>query len=186
MDLNNEWYIYENAIDSATCTKIIELAGNDFEEGKMYGTASGKNDRASDISWTKEQWVYDLIYPYMLEANERAGWQYEIISAEPIQIARYKTDDFLNFHTDGGSDNFTPNSRIRKLSMTVILNDAYDGGQFQFASLTRDAESYITTTKYNGTGTVIVFPSFMMHRIKPVTKGVRYSLVAWFVGEPFK
>ena len=165
MDLNNEWYIYENAIDSATCTKIIESAGDNFEEGKMYGTPSGRKDRATEIAWTKEQWIYDLIWPYMEDANERADWQYEIISAEPMQIARYNTDDFINFHTDGRSDNSTPNSHIRKLSMTVILNDDYEGGDFQFASLTRDAETSISTTKYTGTGTVIVFPSFMMHRV---------------------
>ena len=186
MDLTNEWYIYDDAIDSATCTKIIELADNDFEQGKMYGTASSKNERASDVFWTKEQWLIDLIWSYMQDANEQAGWQYKIVGIEPMQITRYKTDDFINFHTDGGSDNFTPDNRIRKLSMTVILNDAYEGGQFQFASLTREPRAEINTTKYNGTGTVIVFPSFMMHRVKPVTKGVRYSLVAWFIGEPFK
>ena len=69
MDLTNEWYIYDDAIDSATCTKIIELADNDFEQGKMYGTASSKNERASDVFWTKEQWLIDLIWSYMQDAT---------------------------------------------------------------------------------------------------------------------
>ena len=52
--------------------------------------AVDKNIRISDASWTEDQWVYDIIWPYMEEANERAGWKYDIRSAETIQITRYK------------------------------------------------------------------------------------------------
>ena len=62
--------------------------------------------------------------------------------------------------------------------MTIVLNDNYEGGEFEFF-----LETHLIKEK---TGTVIVFPSYMVHRVNPITKGTRYSLVAWFVGEPFQ
>ena len=70
------------------------------------------------------------------------------------------------------------NEKTRKLSMSIILNDDYEGGEFEFYGHKKS----IKPTK----GTVIVFPSYMVHRVKPVTKGIRYSVVAWFCGEPFR
>ena len=68
--------------------------------------------------------------------------------------------------------------KTRKLSMTIVLNKNYEGGEFEFFS-----ETDLIKEK---TGTVIVFPSYMVHRVNPITKGTRYSLVVWFVGEPFQ
>ena len=69
--------------------------------------------------------------------------------------------------------------------MTILLNSNYSGGEFQFCSY-RQREEVISTPEIGGTGTVIVFPSAMDHQVKPVTKGIRYSLVGWFLGPPFK
>ena len=186
MDLTNEWYIYDDAIDKVTCNKIVKLANKEFNKGTVEDDRP-EPVRISDIFWTKEQWLYDLIWPYMLDANEQAGWKYEIVGIEPMQITRYKKGGYYAFHKDGKSDNLSTHDdgTIRKLSMSIILNNNYDGGQFQFATLTPEAEGKIHTT-YLSTGSVIVFPSFLTHRVKPVTRGVRYSLVAWFVGVPFK
>ena len=69
------------------------------------------------------------------------------------------------------------NGKTRKLSMTIVLNNDYEGGEFQFFNY---KDQLIKEKK----GTVIVFPSYMVHRVRPVTKGTRYSLVVWFCGEP--
>ena len=61
--------------------------------------------------------------------------------------------------------------------MSIILNDEYEGGEFEF---------FAKDTILSKRGTIIVFPSYMQHRVKPVTKGTRYSLVTWFCGEPFQ
>jgi PKHD-type hydroxylase len=127
----------------------------------------------------------------MLEANDLAGWKYDITGAEQVQISKYEEGGFYDFHQDGKSDNFgvynTPENKItdrniRKLSMGIILNDDYEEGNFQFSTLREE----VYTPDFNKLGSIIVFPSFMMHRVKPVTKGTRYSLVSWFVGPPFK
>ena len=67
--------------------------------------------------------------------------------------------------------------------MSVILNDNFDGGAFEFASYGKE-KCEITPIEV-AAGSVIVFPSSMEHRVAPVTKGIRYSVVCWFLGPPF-
>ena len=127
-------------------------------------------------------------------ANERSGWKYDITGAEDMQITRYKKGGFYYFHKDGKGDylsaynkpdNEFMHGHVRKLSMTVLLNDNYEGGEFQFATLNKE-KCTINTPEFNKTGMIIVFPSDVEHRVAPVTKGIRYSLVTWFLGPPFK
>ena len=68
--------------------------------------------------------------------------------------------------------------------MTTLLSDSYEGGEFQFASYGKE-ECNITIPEFSKVGSIVVFPSAMEHRVAPVTKGVRHSLVTWFVGPPF-
>ena len=84
--------------------------------------------------------------------------------------------------------------KIRKLSMTCQLTDGseYDGGELEFdfrqyEPPMRDESIHLKQAKeILAKGSIIVFPSFVWHRVKPVTKGVRYSLVMWNLGYPFK
>ena len=71
---------------------------------------------------------------------------------------------------------------VRKISMSIILNDNFEGGAFEFASYGKE-ECNITPIEAKA-GDIIFFTSGMEHRVAPVTKGVRYSLVNWFVGPP--
>ena len=65
--------------------------------------------------------------------------------------------------------------------MSIVLNSDFEGGDFEISGL--DDENKFPRLEE---GSIIVFPSFMGHRVAPVTKGIRYSLVAWFVGSPFR
>ena len=116
----------------------------------------------------------------MFDANEQAGWKYNIVAAQDCQVTRYTKDGFYNWHTDGmGSHNDLDNEgTTRKLSMSVILNSDYEGGDLEM----RDLENKIPRLEE---GSIIVFPSFVEHRVTPVTEGIRYSLVTWFVGPPY-
>ena len=183
----NEWYYFAEALDKNTCDKIRNLAEKRWENSNEFICHS-------DVVWTEEQWIYDTIFPYIHEANERAGWKYDITSAESMQITRYKKGGFYSFHKDGRGDHLSTydepenefkHGYVRKLSMTVLLNDNYEGGEFQFATLNGE-ECEIETPEFNKTGMIIVFPSDMEHRVAPVTKGIRYSLVVWFLGPPFR
>ena len=184
------WY-WDKEISHEICQKIIKLGEGKWNQAQTFRsdkeTISLDNVRKSDIVWIKEQWVYDLIWDYMLTANEIAGWKYNIVAAENCQITRYTKDGFYTWHKDGmGShkevynepDNKFMHGNTRKLSMSIVLNSDFEGGDLEMGS---DID---IMTKLEE-GSIIVFPSFLEHRVTPVTKGTRYSLVAWFVGPPF-
>jgi len=214
MDYINEWYSFTSSIDKSICNRIKKLAHNKWkdasiqlepgdvgreftEEERKIGIARNpgidKKIRISEIVWIDNQWVYEIIRPYMEIANNEAGWKYDINAVESMQITKYKKGGYYSFHVDGRGDHLStfndPDNKIkhgnvRKLSMTLLLNDKYEGGEFQFASYGRE-KCTISTPEFNTMGSVIVFPSGMEHRVAPVIKGVRYSLVVWFMGPPF-
>jgi PKHD-type hydroxylase len=210
MNSVNTWYYFIGALDKKTCNKIRNSAKNKWEKstvntkkdttdeerisGEKPIPGIDKNTRISDVVWRSDQWIYDTIWPYMKEANERAGWKYDIRSAENMQITRYKKGGFYNFHKDGRSDHLSAydmpdneflHGHVRKLSMTVLLNENYEGGEFQFATYDKE-ECVIHTPEFNKIGSIVVFASDVEHRVAPVTTGIRYSLVTWFLGPPFK
>jgi PKHD-type hydroxylase len=80
--------------------------------------------------------------------------------------------------------------KIRKISMTINLNSPgeYEGGdlKFDFGMHTEKDKRFHTCEEIRPQGSVIVFPSFLKHCVTPVTKGTRYSLVLWTIGEPWK
>ena len=204
----NEWFTFDSVIDEETCNKILSLVNEDWEDAKvdraeefskeerLIGRESDfrieKGSRISKVFGTDEQWIYDLIWPFMLQANNNSGWRYDIIASESSQITRYDKGGFYNFHVDGTGDHLTAydlpdkpymHGNVRTLSMSIMLNEDFDGGEFEFASYAN--EKCIITPIKPKTGDIIVFPSVMEHRVAPVTKGTRYSLVNWFLGPPF-
>ena len=197
MQLTSEWYFWTSALDKKTCNKIKSLGKNDFIEAQVNKKAGQEKDdkfRVSDVSWINEQWVVDLIWPYMVEANKQSGWNFDVTAVESMQITKYKPGGFYTWHRDGPSDclsayeipkNKSLDGKVRKLSMTILLNGNYQGGELQFARY-RKFDCNAHTPDFKNAGSVIVFPSFIEHQVTPVTKGTRYSLVAWFVGPPFK
>ena len=72
----------------------------------------------------------------------------------------------------------------RKLSVIVLLNDGYEGGDVLFQDYTAQDETKMIYPKTKGT--MLVFPSFLRHAVTPVTKGERKSLVLWIHGKPFR
>ncbi len=178
------WWRFDNAVDSKTCNKIINLAD------KKWNTATtkreeGQKKRKTNISWTTEQWLYDLVFSYMTSANTQAGWNFEVDAAESMQIGKYSKGCFYDYHQDGDGvtvydtpENKWLHNKTRKLSLTILLNEDYEGGEFKFYKEEKD------TVK--GKGSVLVFPSYMPHCVEEVTKGNRYSLVTWFIGPKFR
>ena len=205
----NEWYIFKQELDKKTCNKIKKLGQGNWEPssvdtskettdeerrtGKKGDYKPDKKVRISEVFWTTEQWIYDLTFPYMYEANKQAGWNLDIKAAESMQLTRYRKGGFYNFHKDGNADHLSVydepnnpfmNGHVRKISMSIILNDNFEGGAFEFASYSKE-KCGITPIDAKA-GDMIFFCSGMEHRVAPVTKGVRYSLVNWFVGPPVK
>lgn len=183
------YWVFENAINEKICQDIINLGKDKWQEAKVQRNVVSEKSldeksRRSDVAWSNDEWLYDMCWDYINTANTNSNWNFNVDACEPIQITRYKTNGHYDFHFDGNG--FTaynmPNNKFlhrktRKLSMTIVLNEDYEGGEFEFFD-----EKRLIKEK---TGTVIVFPSYIVHKVRPVTKGIRYSLVAWFCGEPF-
>ena len=208
MQLVNEWYYFENELSSDVCGMLLDLSDEEWgagvvdnskrevgftDEERKKGTKRNwekkKDLRTSDIKWISDQdkivIVMNIITPFMINANEKAGWNFDINEMQNPQVTRYQEGRFYTWHRDGGSDHlFNSSNWGRKLSMTVCLNDDYEGGELQMCSYGRT--EHTVEAPPQGKGTIIVFPSFMDHQVAPVTKGVRYSLVTWFTGPPFK
>ena len=190
--LNSEFgvFTYPSKLDGEFCDKVITLADNSWEFGEVKDeNACEKVDaglRKSEVYWTTEQWLVDSIWPFMEVANELSGLMFDIERVEDVQITKYKPGCFYEFHVDSYSSHHFKNKhgKVRKLSMTIQLNDDYEGGEFQIARCYKGKLQIETLEKSKGT--VIVFPSSLEHRVKKVTSGERYSLVAWFLGSPLK
>ena len=102
---------------------------------------------------------------------------------ENIQLTRYVAPDgHYDFHTDDdGHSRENIDNSIRKISMSCLLTDSseFEGGNVQIQ--TGESPYDVKLEK----GDIILFPSYKLHRVSPVTKGTRHSLVAWAHGRAF-
>jgi len=161
--------------------------------------------RNSDIVWLNDKWIYNAIHPYIHDANRLAGWNFDWDWSESCQFTKYGVGQYYGWHCDSWEEPYQrkPNAdgsypidhgKIRKLSVTISLTepDEYVGGNLEFdfrnqVDWERNKKAKIKEcTEIRPRGSIIVFPSFVWHRVAPVTKGVRYSLVVWNLGYPFK
>lgn len=137
--------------------------------------------RKTDVVWQDPlQPLGCIARAYMGIANQSAGWGYSLDRQEPTQIGRYKSSD--RGHYDWHIDAASPKDGIqRKLSISILLSDPseFEGGELQF----KEIEDQKILTKQ---GSIVVFPSFIEHRVTPVTKGDRYSAVTWASGPSFR
>jgi PKHD-type hydroxylase len=131
-----------------------------------------------------------------IEANRLAGWNFDWDFSESCQFTKYKLNQFYDWHCDSwdqpynNPDNKDTQGKIRKLSVTCSLSDPkdYEGGEleFDFRNMDPDKPTVRKCAEIAPRGSIVVFPSHVWHRVKPVTKGMRYSLVVWNLGYPFK
>ena len=173
--------VSQNALSKEQCDFLISLAKNKWDKGTT--TLNPKDSgRKSDICWISDKNIKQQITEYYWAANETAQWDFDIKDIEDIQIARYRKGEYYNWHVDGNGIRSAPNSpgHVRKISMSILLNDDYTGGELEIKEDGRNSEMP------NTIGTIIVFPSYFTHRVKPVKKGTRYSLVAWLGGPKFR
>ena len=209
MNLFNYYWYFKSAIPPKICDDIIRYSLSKSESIARTGGFDNKqlskneiNDmkrkRNSDVVWLNDPWIYKELHPYINGANKMAGWNFQWDMSEEMQFTKYKLNQYYDWHSDSWDKPYDrPNNlehgKIRKLSMTCQLTDGseYEGGELEFDFRNyephmRDEEKHkIQCKEILPQGSIIVFPSFVWHRVKPVTKGVRYSLVMWNLGYPF-
>ena len=167
------------------CKEIINLSTTlEKENGKTFDKTENKLNlkiRKSTISWipfNKMELVYNDINNLVQKINRNNFGFDGIQLTEEAQVTEYSKGQFYEWHTDTRIEMETEPA-VRKLSMTVLLNDPseFEGGNLEIANLTMNPMQQ---------GHAAIFASFLQHRVTPITKGVRRSLVMWFGGEPFK
>tara|TARA_B100000519_G_C14018469_1_gene332211 strand:+ start:112 stop:657 length:546 start_codon:yes stop_codon:yes gene_type:complete len=176
-----EYWKLDDYIPTYVCDEIVKNHV-DFE---VATTANwNENDynkaRKSHVQWIKTPFYVNLVFDIIKQCNK---FDFDISHMETLQLTRYVAPDGkYDFHYDGnGYTRKHINEPVRKLSMTCLLSDPdeFEGGVFQMET----SEIYdVELSK----GSLVVFPSYYRHRVTPVTKGTRYSLVGWACGEPFK
>lgn len=90
--------------------------------------------RDSKITWFNDQWLFDLLKPYVYQANEDAGWKWDIDFHEDIQFTSYDSGGFYGWHTDGGSDHLTKYRRVIRGVSPHDLTDNTKLGHYSVVS----------------------------------------------------
>jgi PKHD-type hydroxylase len=170
------------------CNGIIGKCERDLKvgAGRIAGERVDVTVRKSEIAWiapeSENRWLFERVKDCLKSVN--AEWyQYDLIGIEGIQFTKYSGADgqssFYASHIDLRATRF---GTVRKLSFSVQLSqpDAYDGGDvLLYRSLSESAAIS------RAAGSITFFPSYTIHEVAPVTRGVRYSLVGWAHGPGF-
>ena len=165
-------------------TKLTENS-QDLEWNKaLIGDNLEKNEiRKSQLSWISSRELKKELWEIITSYNEISEWNYDIRGVEDIQYTVYEEGDHYDWHNDCMSEE-TSN---RKISASIFLNDPdeYEGGELDIEIRSPKHEVRYDSFKLPK-ASIIVFPSNKFHRVRPITSGVRKSLVVWVIGPSFR
>lgn len=180
-DSTQNW-AYQNSLFSAEeCAQIIEIGNAKLQAAEIGGGKVDPEVRESKIAWLYAndlEFAFRRVTDSIISINEQF-FKFDLFGlAEGFQFTRYDAPSgFYGMHIDK-----MLNGTVRKLSLTIQLSapEDYEGGEL---ALQMGREADLMPKEL---GKMIVFPSYVLHEVRPVTKGTRYSLVAWITGKPFK
>jgi PKHD-type hydroxylase len=186
------WAFVDNLFTAEECDQIKTLAaGLPVQEAKV-----GKDKQAGDggeldlvlrkntVSWMNSHdpeaaWIYRKLTDAVNTVNKQF-WEYELDYIETLQYTIYDEHDD---HYHGHIDMMLTGLHMRKLSFSLQLDDedSYEGCDLEMSS---GGQTWVSTKRKQGT--FIAFPSWLMHRVTPLTAGTRHSMVGWVCGPKFK
>lgn len=175
---------WEKGFDDDQIKRIIEIGDSLAIQDASVGSGEKNSKiRKSKVGWithTQESnFIYDQL-AYITRQINGQFFEYDLFGfVEDLQYTKYEEDGgHYNWHMDKGGVQPAP----RKLSVVMQLSDPdeYEGGDLEFLV----GGETIQAKKEKGM--IYVFPSFVLHRVTPVTKGTRRSLVVWVTGPKFK
>lgn len=178
----SDFYYFENAISEGFCdTLISEYTKDEVEKDLPYITQDAKLvdltvRNVLRVNLPMNQGIGATLTSFGLNTNNNV-WKFNVTHSNQTEFLIYGVDGKYVAHTDTFHQH---SDETRKITALAILNDDFEGGKFFIQ--TSHEKVYPPQKK----GTVIIFPSFMMHGVEPVTKGVRHSVVTWLVGPYFK
>ena len=180
-----QYYWYESVFSPDQCQEIINIGKSYPQEGgQTFSGAGGEPSsiRSSTIRWIdyrdpRVEWLVSQL-GYMVKEANRQLYKLDLYGfTEKLQFTEYEGQGrHYDWHPDIG-----PNMSKRKISIVVQLSDEkdYEGGE-----LLINTGQLLVPSKSQGS--VILFPSFLMHKVEPLRSGNRYSLVSWISGNTWR
>ena len=187
LSANLPFACWEGAFTDSEMDKI-EAHGDNLAADKAALSGRGLDEEYGQIRITRtawitpspeSKWIFDHLQAVIRSLNDRV-WQFDITGfSENFQYTVYQGSEggHYGWHVDQGGG-----GERRKLSLSLQLSDpsSYDGCDLEF-----HAANY-TQSAPRARGTVIAFPSYVLHRVTPITRGVRKAVVAWITGPKFR
>ena len=192
------FYIFPRVVHPDVCEQIVkDCKENILNQASILNYDKSSRDdpsiRKTSIYFItdKNNKINELAWHFLREAN-KIHFNYDLTFFQAIQFGEYSEGCHYGWHRDTGG--MYQENETRKLSLTLVLSDpdTFEGGELQFYNGDRPMEEMggVTgeqvTNDIKSQGTVVVFDSRDFHRVTPVTKGVRHSIVCWTVGPNFK
>lgn len=163
--------------------RLIALIDADSSTGTIVDSAPGGNaqqfrrSRIRFLDTLEHEWLCNKLTPIAETANRL--YRFKIFSIRELQLAFYDEGDkgFYDWHLD-----ISPGNMFRKISISILLNDPseFEGGDVEFYTGGQLQRAVRSNTA------AVVFPSFMIHRVTPVTRGRRYVLITWIEGDDWQ
>lgn len=178
-------HLVPNALTVAECDNLVALCRSQPMKDAGLVRQTAHSIRRAELSWLDDlaeaAWVMDRMVRVVGQAN-REAFNFDLTDfAESPQVARYGAEREAHFdwHSDIGTG---PLSARRKLTIVVQLSDP---AEYADGTLELRPDANVTEAPRD-CGTAVLFPSFVLHRVTPVTKGTRWSLTLWSHGPAFR
>lgn len=195
-----QWYWFQEGLSKEEVNQVINLASELpierattlGDDGEVVEQKDPNGARSSMVKWIPQSDDWNWLYVRMMELAKEANdetWNFDLISAdENIQYTEYYANEngHYDWHQDVGPGELASK---RKVSITLQLSedDEYVGGDLEITG-GGSGDGVFETSHVcpRGKGITVIFPSYMMHRVTPVTKGTRRSLVLWVGGSHYR
>lgn len=185
----------KNFFSEEECDSLIT---NAIAQGKYEGQGSVGNPRDakqhletrdSEVYFFRDKHTENKILKKVIEIN-RSAWNFSLTELEILQLGVYQNGGHYIWHADN-NDAVHSDNLPRKVSFSLLLNSGreFKGGELELETWNTGENAKLDNpfTSYKlkppkKAGTLIVFPSYVRHKVHPVTEGIRYSLVGWIKG----
>ena len=181
--IRQNWRLYSGMVSREECERITKLCYDTcrLDDGTVFNgadTTTSSELRQTKVGWIEDQGLMSMAVQFLRLAN-RDAFGFDIDYMPPLQFGEYNEGSFYDYHYDVNWEGNTPYDR--KLSYVLQLSDpsTYEGGVFEFKEIEQP-------TRFSEQGSILIFPSYLTHRVTKVTKGRRNSLVGWIEGPRWK
>lgn len=179
--------LFPGAVTAEACAALLaEAASLPLTPGRVVDVGEQVERYVHTAFLPRDHWSAAIMASAAEQANADMGWAYDLQGLETLQFSTYAPGDHHGWHMD----TLSHGALVRKLTVVVQLDDGddYDGGDLELLrfGVARAEAVELPRAPMRQRGSVVVFPSFLVHQVTPVRRGQRRTLVAWFVGPRFR